>query len=715
MENHPGQNHQEHDHAAHDHGRIPADETVATDHAKMPHDADHGPIGAAKTTSNAHQAHVDHAGHETMFRNRFWICLVLSIPVLIYSESLQNWIGFTAPAFPGSEWIVPVISTIIFVVGGIPFLRMAIPELRNRQPGMMTLISLAISVAYFYSMATLIGDLGEPFFWELVTLIDVMLLGHWLEIRSVRQASGALGELAKLLPDTAEVIMPDGQVMEHSAIDLQVGDLVLVRPGASVPADGVVEDGATDINEAMITGESRPVEKTAGDRVIAGTVNSGSSSLRVQVSAVGEDTALSGIMRLVKEAEQSKSPTQLLADRAAGWLFYIALVAAAITAVVWTVVDGFNAEVVARVVTVLVIACPHALGLAIPLVVANTTSLAAKNGILVRDRQSFETAKDLNVITFDKTGTLTEGKVGLVDMAVAGGQSTENALAIAAAIEGDSEHLIAQAIRRKAVDQDLSLPSVSNFQILKGRGVEATVSGQTTYVGGPRLLEYLSVNVPQKLANFADSAGKKGQTIVYLVIDNEVVATFALADVIRPESSEAIKELHDMGVEVAMLTGDSQEVANAVAQELDIDQVFAEVLPEDKDEKIMELQSQGKQVGMVGDGVNDAPALTRADVGIAVGSGTDVAVESAGLILVKSNPLDVVKILKLSSASHKKQVQNVWWAAGYNIIMIPLAMGVLAPWGFVPSPALGAFFMSISTIVVAINAQTLRRVDLGTS
>jgi len=435
----------------------------------------------------------------------------------------------------------------------------------------------------------------------------------------------------------------------------------------------------------------------------------------VEVTAVGDDTALSGIMRLVDEAEKSKSPTQLLADRAAAWLFYTALAAAVITAIAWTVIDGFNAEVVARVVTVLVIACPHALGLAIPLVVANTTSLAAKNGILVRDRQSLETSRELDVITFDKTGTLTKGEFGVVGMVVAGGETADSALAEAAAIEGDSEHLIAQAIRHGADEKELSVPAVDNFKILKGRGVSASVNGHMAYVGGPRMLDHLDAERPQELVDFATAAGDKGQSVVYLVNDDRAVAAFALADVIRTESKKAIDELHEMGVEVAMLTGDSQEVADAVAQDLDIDQVFAQVLPEDKDDKIIELQKQGKEVGMVGDGVNDAPALTRADVGIAIGSGTDVAVESAGLILVRSNPLDVVKILKLSEASYRKQIQNIWWAAGYNIIMIPLAMGVLAPWGIVPSPAVGALLMSISTIIVAINAQTLRGVDLSAS
>jgi len=695
--------------------------TTHTDHDEHEHkkmvEMDHSEHHnhAAHAGHEDHAGHVDHTGHEIMFRNRFWVSLLLSVPVLIYSESIQGWLGYTAPAFPGSQWIVPAFSTIIFIYGGLPFLRMSMGELRKRQPGMMTLISLAITVAYVYSMAVFFLSSGQAFFWELVTLIDIMLLGHWLEMRSVRQASGALDALAKLLPDTAEVIMPDGEVMEHPVSDLKPGDMVLVRPGASVPADGRVVEGETAVNEAMITGESKPVKKATGDEVIAGTVNSGDSSLRVEVTAVGDDTALSGIMRLVDEAEKSKSPTQLLADRAAAWLFYTALASAVITAIAWTVIDGFNAEVVARVVTVLVIACPHALGLAIPLVVANTTSLAAKNGILVRDRQSLETSRELDVITFDKTGTLTKGEFGVVGTAVADGVTADSALAEAAAIEGDSEHLIAQAIRHGADEKELSVPAVDDFKILKGRGVSASVNGHTAYVGGPRMLDHLDAERPQELVDFATAAGDKGQSVVYLVNDDRAVAAFALADVIRTESKKAIDKLHEMGVEVAMLTGDSQEVADAVAQELDIDEVFAQVLPEDKDDKISELQKQDKEVGMVGDGVNDAPALTRADVGIAIGSGTDVAVESAGLILVRSNPLDVVKILKLSEASYRKQIQNIWWAAGYNIIMIPLAMGVLAPWGIVPSPAVGALLMSISTIIVAINAQTLRGIDLEVS
>jgi Cu2+-exporting ATPase len=546
----------------------------------------------------------------------------------------------------------------------------------------------------------------------LVTLIDIMLLGHWLEMRSVRQASGALNELAKLMPDTAERVKPDGSTETVPASQLQNGDIVLVRPGASIPADGVVEQGESDVNESMITGESRPVKKAPAEKVIAGTIN-GAGSLRVQVTATGEQTALAGIMRLVRQAQESKSSTQLLADKAAGWLFYIALGVAIITAIAWTIATGLNVDVVSRVATVLVIACPHALGLAIPLVVAITTSLGARNGILVRDRMAMERARDITVVVFDKTGTLTEGKFGVVGIATAAGWDQDRALALAAAIEADSEHTIAQAIFQSAQDKHLSLPKIQDFEALKGRGARAHWEGKDAYVGGPRLLEMLKLALPQELAQFENQASQKGQSAVHLVVGNLVVASFALADVIRPESKAAIQKLHQMGVQVAMLTGDSQAVAKAVAEELGIDTYFAEVLPENKDQKIIELQRQGKKVAMVGDGVNDAPALTRADVGIAIGSGTDVAVESAGIILVKSNPEDVAGVIELSRASYRKMVQNLIWATGYNVIALPLAAGVLAPVGILLSPAVGAIFMSVSTIIVAINAQLLRGTRLA--
>ena len=530
-------------------------------------------------------------------------------------------------------------------------------------------------------------------------------------MRSVRQASGALNELAKLMPDEADRVRQDGSTESVPVAQLQSGDLVLVRPGASVPADGEVQEGESDVNEAMITGESKPVKKAPGEKVIAGTIN-GDGSLRVKVTATGDETALAGIMHLVEQAQQSKSNTQILADKAAGWLFYVALGAAAITATAWIIADGFTVNVIARVATVLVIACPHALGLAVPLVVAITTAMGAQNGILVRDRLALEKARQINMIVFDKTGTLTEGEFGVVGIETADGTTQEQALALAAAIEGDSEHTIARGIRKSAEEKQLSLPEVKEFEAIKGRGVQAKSDGRKVYMGGPRLLEMLELNLPDKLAQFEEQASQKGQSVVNLVQDGQngkqVIAAFALADVVRPESRQAIDKLRQMGVEVAMLTGDSQAVAKSVADELGIDTFFAEVLPEHKDQKIAELQKQGKKVAMVGDGVNDAPALTRADVGIAIGSGTDVAIESAGIILVRSNPLDVVKIFDLSRASHRKMIQNLWWAAGYNIFALPLAAGVLAPWGILLSPAVGAVLMSLSTVIVAINAQLLR-------
>ena len=674
------------------------------------HHGGHG--GQSGEHGSEHKHHVDHAGHEEMFRRRFWVALILSIPVILYDPMIQQWVGFTMPAFLGSQWVNPVFAIAVFFYGGLPFLQMAVPELRNRRPGMMMLISLAITVAFGYSLGTLFlpGEMG--FFWELVTLIDIMLLGHWIEMRSVRQASGALHELAKLMPDTAERIKTDGSTEEVPLAALRDGDLLLVRPGASVPADGVVKDGESDVTEAMITGESKPVQKQPGDPVIGGTIN-GDGSLRVQVSATGEQTALAGIMRLVKQAQQSKSRTQILADKAAGLLFYVALGLAALTAIVWTSAVGFGHDTVATVATVLVIACPHALGLAVPLVVAITTAIGANNGILVRDRLALEKAREITTVVFDKTGTLTKGEFGVVNVTPIDALNENEVLALAAAIEGDSEHPIARAIRRSAEERNLILPKITGFEAVKGRGVKAESNGSVVHLGGPRLLETLTIDLAEPLLTFRQETDDKAQTVVYLTRERQVIGGIALADVIRPESRQAVRQLHEMGIEVAMLTGDSEAVAQAVSEELGIDQYFAEVLPEHKDQKIMELQRRGKKVAMVGDGVNDAPALTRADVGIAIGSGTDVAIESAGIILMKSNPLDIVKILQLSRGSYRKMIQNLWWAAGYNIVALPLAAGVLAPVGVVLSPAIGALLMSLSTVIVAINAQLLRRMRLS--
>ncbi len=709
-DSHTKHTHHEHSEMAHDQ-HTSAKVNAHVDHTShMPAAQNqHDMHGMEKATD--HSQHTDHSGHEDMFRRRFWVSLLLSIPVLLYTPMLQMWFGFMMPEFLGSQWVAPLFSVIVFLYGGVPFIQMAITEIRNRQPGMMLLVSLAISVSFIYSLAAIIANLGEGFFWELVTLIDIMLLGHWIEIRSVRQASGALNALAKLMPDTAEHIRPDGSMHVMPVSSLKTGDLVLVRPGASVPADGVVVEGESDVNESMITGESLPVKKTPGARVIAGSINN-AGSLRVQVSAVGEQTALAGIMRLVREAQQSKSNTQILADKAAGWLFYLAIGIAALTAILWTFALGFDLFTLERVVTVLVIACPHALGLAVPLVVAISTSSAAQNGILVRNRLALEAAREIDVVIFDKTGTLTKGEQGLVALKSINGVDENNALALTAAVEADSEHIIARALRQAAQEKKLKLPAVSDFEAIKGRGIRARSDGKEVWVGGPRLLELLNAQPDKEIAEFAKTTGSKGQTVVYLLEEKRVIAAFALADVIRPESYEAIKKLNEMKIQVAMLTGDSKEVAKAVADELGIDLYFAEVLPEHKDQKVIELQKQGKKVAMVGDGVNDAPALARADVGIAIGSGTDVAIESAGIILVRSNPLDVVKIFKLSRASYNKMIQNLIWASGYNIIALPLAAGVLAWAGILLSPAVGAILMSLSTVVVAINAQLLRRVNL---
>lgn len=622
------------------------------------------------------------------------------------SPFVSGLLGYTPISFTGSQWILPLFGTIIFAYGGFPFLKMARSELDDRQPGMMMLISLAISVAFIYSLSALFLATNSSFFWELATLIDIMLLGHWIEMRSIRQASGALDELAQLMPDTAERITESGETEEIPITELEHGDTVLVRPGASIPSDGTVIDGESSVNESMITGESKPVSKEPGAEVIGGTVNK-PGSLRVKITATGDDTTLSGIMRLVEEAQESQSKTQLLADKAAGWLFYIALGAGFVTGAAWLLALGFSVAVIERVVTVLVIACPHALGLAVPLVVAINTSMAAKNGILIRDRVAMEQARTLDTVIFDKTGTLTEGTMGVTEIATDDIEEKE-ALRLLTSVEANSEHIIAEAIRHTAEQREIEPYERDNFTAIEGKGVTAEIEGEPLYVGGPNLATDKGFDIPKTLHDFAEDAAENAETVVYLFRDGKAIAAVSLADVIREESREAIKKLHDRDIEIAMLTGDSQEVAQAVAEELDIDTVFAEVLPDDKDKKVQELQDDGKTVAMVGDGVNDAPALTRADIGIAIGSGTDVAVESADIILVKNNPLDVVKLLNLSDLSYKKMVQNLFWATGYNALAIPLAAGILAPIGVLLSPAIGALVMSMSTVIVAANAQLMR-------
>ena len=695
------------------------------------HGADHSGSGSAAAAAStehpkgaalhAHQgmAHDEHgqhggghAGHsEEVFARPFWVSLALTIPVVVYAELIQELLGYTAPRFPGSAWLVPVLASVIYWYGGWVFLSGAVAELRRLRPGMMALVALAITVAYGYSLAITFGVVpGMPFYWELAALVTIMLLGHWLELRAVGSAQGALTALAKLLPDTAERL-GDGHPSQVPVADLRPDDLVLVRPGARVPADGTVAEGHSDVDEGMVTGESRPVAKQQGSVVIGGTVN-GSGSLRVRVGKVGDETVLAGIMRLVQDAQTSRTRAQTLADRAAFGLTLIAVGVAALALVGWTLARGFDLFAFERAVTTLVIACPHALGLAIPLVIAISTTLSARNGILVRDRTALETARDLDVVVFDKTGTLTKGEQGLVDLAAIDGLDEARALALAAAVEADSEHMLARALTHAARERGLTVPPVERFQALAGRGVQAVVDGHVLRVGGPRLLEQEGDDVPEALAERARVWGERGQTVVYLLDQRRPLAAFATADVIRPESGAAIAALKERGVRVAMLTGDSEEVARWVAGELGIGEYFAQVLPEQKSERVRALQVGGVKVAMVGDGINDAPALARADVGIAIGAGTDVAMASAGIILIRNDPRDVARVITLSRATYRKMVQNLGWAVGYNAFALPAAAGAFAPFGLVLPVWLGAALMSLSTIIVAINAQTLRRLRL---
>lgn len=674
-------------------------------HAGHDHHGGHG-------AHAGHGGHDKHAGHSPgMFRDKFWLSLILTLPVVFWSEHVEMLLGYEAPDFPGSAWISAVLGTVVFLYGGLVFLRGALHELTDRLPGMMTLISLAITVAFVFSWVVELRLIeASALWWELATLVTIMLLGHWIEMRSISQAQGALQELAKLLPDTATRVTEAGEE-KVPVTELRNGDVVLVRPGESVPVDGTVLKGASELNESMITGESRPVSKGEGDEVIAGTIN-GEGSLRVEVTGTGEDTKLSGIMRLVSEAQESKSRAQHLADRAAQMLTWVAIGSGIITLAAWQLLGAPIDFSIVRVVTVLVIACPHALGLAVPLVVAISTTLGARGGLLVRDRRGLEEARELDTVVFDKTGTLTLGEFRVVQLALAEGVSEDQALTIAAAVESESEHPIARGIVKTAEDRELKVPSADGFRAITGKGVAATVDGAEYHMGGPALLKAEDARIPDALTEAADAAAERGQAAIYLLRDGEALAVFAVADAIREESREAIKALHDRGIEVAMLTGDAKAVAHAVAEELGIDTVFAEVLPEDKASKVRELQNQGKKVAMVGDGVNDAPALATADLGIAIGAGTDVAVEAGHIVLVRSDPRDIPRIVTLSRATYRKMIQNLWWAAGYNIVAIPLAAGVLAAWGILLTPALGAVFMSASTIIVAINAQLLKRTEL---
>jgi Cu2+-exporting ATPase len=693
------------DHHQHDQHAV-----AARSHDAEAHHRAH-PTSVAVQHGDHGPAHDRHAGHSVeMFRDKFWITLLLTIPTLVWSDMIQAWLRFSAPEFPGSSYIPAVFGTGAYVYGGWVFLAAAIRELRDRLPGMMTLISLAISVAFFFSLAVTLGYPGDALWWELATLVTIMLLGHWIEMRSIFQARGALQELAKLLPSTAERIVGE-RVEDVPMSALKEGDLVLVRPGASVPVDGIIRSGKSDVNESMITGESVPVPKTEGAKVIAGTVN-GSGSLRVEVTATGERTALANIMRLVEQAQTSRSRAQALADRAAFVLTIVAIAAGVLTLIVWTALGAPGAFAIERVVAVLVIACPHALGLAVPLVIAISTTLGARSGLLVRDRRGLEEARRLTTVVFDKTGTLTRGEFRVVDLATDGSIDANEALGLAAAVERDSEHTIAQGIVKSAEEQGLNVPRAERFEAIPGHGVRAVVDGKELHIGGPAMLRRLGVPAGSWVREAADRAASRGQTCVYLLTSTSVLAAFVVADAIRPESKEAVQRLHAQHIEVVMLTGDATPVANAVAADLAIDKVFAEVLPQDKVEKIKELKLTGRQVAMVGDGVNDAPALLTADVAIAIGAGTDVAVEAGDVVLVRSDPRDVPRIIALSRATYRKMVQNLWWAAGYNIFAIPLAAGVLAQQGILLPPAFAAILMSASTVIVAINAQLLRRARL---
>lgn len=663
------------------------------------------PNGAGKDENGPTAPH--HSHHEMMvqdFRRRFWFSLVLSVPVLLLSPMIQEWTGLTMLRFTGQEWVLLLLSTAVYLYGGWPFLTGLIEELSERKPGMMTLVAMAITVAFVYSAAVVFGLRGDAFFWETVTLIDLMLLGHWIEMRSVLGASRALEELVKLLPSGAHLVQEDGSTIDVPVSDLRAGQRVSVRPGEKVPADALVVDGSSSVNESLLTGESRPVKKEAGSEVIAGSIN-GNGVLVVEVQRTGEESYLSQVVTLVREAQASRSHTQDLADRAAFLLTIVALSVGAVTFITWLMLDRALPFAIGRAVTVMVIACPHALGLAIPLVVAVSTSLSAGKGLLIRNRSAFERARNLDTVVFDKTGTLTRGTFGVTKILRYGDTPEDEILRLAAAVEANSEHPIAAGVMNGAADRNIRPPRSTGFQALTGKGVQASVEGRRVSVLSPEGIRELGLEPGDERVL---ELSRAGQTLVYVVEDKTLIGTLALADVIRDESRDAITSLHTMGIDVMMLTGDHNDVAQWVARELGLDRVFAEVLPHEKSERIRELQQEGRSVAMTGDGVNDAPALATADVGIAIGAGTDVAVETADIVLVRSDPRDVVSILKLSRASYRKMVQNLWYAAGYNIVAIPLAAGVLAWAGLVLSPTAGAVLMSLSTVVVAINARLLR-------
>ena len=664
-----------------------------------------------KHSHNDHGGH-DHHNHHAMmvedFKRRFFVSIVVTIPILLLSPMIQGWLGIKL-AFPGSIWVLLLLSTFIYIYGGWPFLSGMVEEFKKKAPGMMTLVALAISVAFFYSAAVVFGLTGKLFFWETATLIDLMLLGHWIEMRSVMGASRALEELARLMPAEAHLVKGDGSTEEVPLSQLAPGDRVLVKSSEKIPADGLVIDGKSSVNESMLTGESQFVQKAAGDNVIAGSINS-LGTLTIEVQKTGAESYLNQVIDLVRTAQQSKSKTQDLANRAAFYLTIVAVTVGVITFVVWLLFVGEELSfAIERAVTVMVIACPHALGLAIPLVVAVSTSISARRGLLIRNRTAFEQARNLDTIVFDKTGTLTEGRFGVTDILTYKDISEDELLRLAAAVEHGSEHPIAAGILHSAKERNLSLPKASNFKAITGKGVQAELEGHLVRILSPGAAEKEGLLLPE---HATDDLGRQGKTVVYIVrsdkADSQIIGALALADVIRTSSKEAIETLHKLGIEAVMLTGDKQEVADHVAAELGLDRVIAEVLPEEKSAHIKQLQDEGRKVAMTGDGVNDAPALATADVGIAIGAGTDVAIETADIVLVDSDPRDAVRVIELAKATYSKMVQNLWYAAGYNVIAIPLAAGLLAPWGIILSPAMGAVLMSLSTVVVAINARFLK-------
>lgn len=698
-----------HNHASHG-GHTDHDGRTATAAHQHTGQAHHEQAPVAGHSAHGHAdpgGHAGHGNHVGQFRRLFWIMLILAVPVAGFSMMFAMLIGYPLPDAAWVGWVSPVLGTVMYVWGGAPFLTGAVSELRARKPGMMLLIALAITVAFLASWGASVGLLHHEldFWWELALLIVIMLLGHWIEMRSLAQTTSALDSLAALLPDEAEKLQGD-EVVTVAPSDLVVDDVVVVRPGGRIPADGRIVQGSASMDESMITGESRPVRRSEGDQVVAGTVAT-DSGVRVQITAVGDDTALAGIQKLVTDAQSSSSRAQRVADRAAAWLFWFALGAAMITAVVWTLV-GLPDDAVIRTITVLVIACPHALGLAIPLVVSIATERAARGGVLVKDRLALESMRTVNTVLFDKTGTLTRGTPAVTAIESAGDASADALLVLAAGAESDSEHPLARAIVNAAKDKQLTVPASTDFESSPAVGVRAHVDGHIVQVGGPYMLEQEHADeLP-----VADEWRKEGAIILHVLLDGKVAGAVRLADEVRAESRAAVTALHDRDVQVVMITGDADAVAASVAADLGIDRYFAGVRPEDKASKVKELQDEGRKIAMVGDGVNDAPALAQADVGIAIGAGTDVAIASAGVILASDDPRSVLSVIELSRASYRKMKQNLWWAAGYNLLSVPLAAGILAPIGFVLPMSIGAILMSLSTIVVALNAQLLRRLDL---